>query len=102
MPISTPKASFFIEGLILFGHNEKMFWRKKDKAAKPQKQKKAETQTDMDVIASALNEVDIGDRYAQGSQSDKIRAEALALTRKARENLGEDTIKKMADMLRKK
>lgn len=71
-----------------------MFWGKKPK-------KSANVKDENSDKKASLNSLSVKDSKGQRSSSEDIRAQALANARKAREALGEDTIKKMAEILRK-
>lgn len=69
-----------------------MFWGNKDK----KKNKKTDKRAKKDMAGC------VGSKSGQSSESEKIRAQALANLRGARENLGNDTIEKIAEMIKAK
>ena len=70
-----------------------MFWNK------PNKDKRKKT-SDLQRCSKEGN--NNNNKHSQGKTGDALRAQALANARTARENLGDDTIQKLAEIMKKK
>ena len=71
-----------------------MFWNKKHKTNKHKKGKNRKAKSEECTLSK--------NKQSQSLAGDALRAQALANAKQARENLGEDTIKKIADIMAKK
>lgn len=69
-----------------------MFWKKNDKSNDKTPKNSAQT---------AEKTTSVGKTNGQKPSSEEIREQALANLRAAKANLGEETIQKMAEMLKK-
>ena len=70
-----------------------MFWNK------PNKDKRKKT-SDLQRCSKEGNNKN--NKHSQGKTGDALRAQALANARTARENLGDDTIQKLTEIMKKK
>lgn len=78
-----------------------MFWNKKNKA-KENKKAKSQSRESTGKHERAHKSPAVEDRVCDMTDSQRLRQEALANARKAREQIGEETLNKIAAAMKKK